>query len=305
MRNIAILTKKDAEKILSINRNTSNPGPKKPLFLGPEKQSAFLGHPLVLLSLDLGNTQEKILINQKEKFALIRGEKIGFDQLKKTKEETFYTIVDGKVLAIEMFGEETNLYYKLKPTSDWPTIMLSSVPMHRFKTISPKTSAELMVKEISPVKGIVLDCCCGLGYTSILEAQKIECEKVIVFEKDENVLELAKYNPYSDELFTNKKINLTKGSVYEEIKKIESKSIDRVLHDPPTTSFGKELFSLDFYFELYRVLKSGGILYHYCPNPGKTKGTEYWPTVQKMLIKAGFKDAEYHKESSGIRATKK
>lgn len=301
MRKFAILTKKDAEKIIffkqigKIQENSKT----------SQNNTSFPGQSFLLMSLDLGKTQEKIFINSEEKFALIRDEKVAFDELKKTKEETFYTIVEGKVLAIEMFGSETNLYYKLKPTADWPTIMLSSVPMHRFKTVSPKTSAELMVKEISPVKGIVLDCCCGLGYTSIIEAKNENCEKVIVFEKDENVLKLAEYNPYSDELFTNKKINLTIGSVYDEIKKIESNSIDRILHDPPTTSFGKELFSSEFYAQLYRVLKIKGILYHYCPNPGKTKGTEYWPTIQKMLIKNGFADATYDKESSGIRATKK
>lgn len=288
MPKFAILTKKDAEKVISFKGNTSNPG-----------------HPAFLMSFDLGKTEEPVLINQKEKFAIIREQKIDFNEFKKTKEETFYTIVEGKLLAIEMFGEDTNLYYKLKPTADWPTIMLSSVPMHRFKTISPKTSAELMVKEISPVVGTVLDCCCGLGYTSIIEAKKEACEKVIVFEKDENVLKMAEYNPFSDELFTNKKINLIHESVYEGIKEIKSNSIDRILHDPPTTSFGKELFSLEFYLELYRILKSKGILYHYCPNPGKTKGTEYWPTIQKLLIKAGFTNAEYHKESSGIHATKK
>lgn len=288
MPQFAILTKKDAEKVLSFKGDM-----------------LFPGHTQLSLSFDLGKTTEPVLVNQKEKFALIREQKIDFSELKKTKEETFYTIVEGKVLAIEMFGEDTNLYYKLKPTIDWPTIMLSSVPMHRFKTISPKTSAELMVKEISPVCGVILDCCCGLGYTSIIEAQKEACEKVIVFEKDKNVLKMAEYNPYSDELFTNKKINLIHDSVYEGIKEIKSNSVDRILHDPPTTSFGKELFSLEFYLELYRVLKSKGILYHYCPNPGKTKGTEYWPTIQKLLIKAGFKDAEYNKESSGIRATKK
>ena len=288
MPQFAILAKKDAEKILSTKANSS-----------------FPGHTLVSLSLDLGKSEEKIQIDFEKKIVLIRDEKVSFDELKKTKKETFYTIVNSKVLAIELFGEDTNLYYKLKPTKDWPTIMLSSVPMHRFKTISPKTSAELMVKEISPIKGTILDCCCGLGYTSIIEAQKSNCEKVIVFEKDEHVLEMAKYNPFSNELFTNKKINLIKESVFEGIKKLEHNSIDRILHDPPTTSFGKELYSIDFYLQLYRVLKPNGILYHYCPNPGKTKGTEYWPTIQKMLIKSGFKNAKYHKESSGIRAIKK
>ena len=284
----AILTKKDAEKILSTKTNTSFPG------------QTFL-----LLSLDLNKTQEKIFVDSKEQIVLIRGEKIKFKELEKTKEETFYTIIDGKVLAIELFGEDTNLYYKLKPTLDWPTIMLSSVPMHRFKTISPKTSAELMVKEISPIKGVVLDCCCGLGYTSIIEANQKDCEKVIVFEKDEHVLEMAKYNPFSEELFTNPKIKLFIKSVVEEIKKIENNSIDRILHDPPTTSFGKELYSIEFYRELHRVLKSKGLFYHYCPNPGKTKGTNFWPTVEKMLKKSGFVNISYHPESSGLVATKK
>lgn len=288
MAKFLILTKKDAEKLISHTKNTSNPG-----------QISFS------LSFDLGKTVEPVLIDEKDKIVSIRGEKIKLEDFKKLKEETFYTIEDGKVLAIELFGSETNLYYKLKPTADWPTIMLSSVPMHRFKTISPKTSAELMVKEISPIKGIVLDCCCGLGYTSIIEASKEACEKVIVFEKDENVLTMAKYNPFSDELFENKKIELIHESVFDGIKKMKSNSVDRILHDPPTTSFGKELFSIEFYLELFRVLKPQGILYHYCPNPGKTKGTEYWPTIEKLLKKSGFTNTEYHKESSGIRAVKK
>jgi predicted methyltransferase len=298
MHSFAIFTKKDAEKLLSCITTPSN-SKKHP------NNTSFLGHTSILLSLDLGKTTEKIEINSEEKIALIRGEKISFKEFEKTKEETFYTIIQGKVLAIELFGNETNLYYKLKPTKDWPTLMLSSVPMHRFKTISPKTSAELMVKEISPVKGIVLDCCCGLGYTSIIEANFEACEKVIVFEKDPNVLEIAKYNPFSEELFSNKKINLNKGSVYAGIKKIESNSVDRVLHDPPTVSFAKELYSLEFYDELYRILKPNGILYHYCPNPGKTKGTEFWPVLEKMLKKSGFENVKYNPLSSGIRAVKK
>ncbi|MFA6268210.1 MAG: RsmD family RNA methyltransferase [archaeon] len=278
--NKAILTKKEAEKALNAQK---------------------VGHSFVLLSLDLGKTTEKVFL--KENKIIIRDEEISVKELEKIKENTCYVIEENKLLAVELFSQETNLYYKLRPTSDWPTIMLSSVPMHRFIHIGPKLHAELMVKEISPVKGKVLDTCCGLGYTSILEAQK-DCEEVIVFERDENVLEIAKYNPYSEELFTNKKIKLHKQDVFEGVQKLQKNYFDRILHDPPTVSFAKDLYSPFFYEELLRILKPNGILYHYCPNPGKTKGKEFYLTIIKQLTKVGFSECKYNEKSSGITAKK-
>jgi len=275
----AILTKEGVTKILNAQK---------------------LGHSFVLVSLDLGKSVEKV--NLEKNFVIIRGQKINFSELKKVKENTLYTIEDDSLKSIDFFSQETNIFYKLTPTKDWPTLTFSSVPMHRFKTISPKLSAELMVKEISPIQGIVLDTCCGLGYTSILEAKT--AEEVIVFEKDENVIRIAEYNPYSEELFTNKKIKLKQESVLEGIKLLKKDSFDRILHDPPTVSFEKELYSKEFYSELFRVLKPKGIIYHYCPNPGKTKGTEFFPSIIKHLKETGFRNCEHHKESSGIRATK-
>ena len=258
------------------------------------------GHSFVLVSLDLGKSTEKVLLEKE--FVSIRSQKIAFPELKKVKENTLYAVEDTTLKSIDFFSPKTNLFYKLTPTKDWPTVMFSSVPMHRFKTVSPKKSAELMVGEITPVLGRVLDTCCGLGYTSILEARS--AKEVVVFEKDENVLRIAEYNPHSEELFTNKKIKLRQEDVFEGIKSLESNSFDRILHDPPTTSFAKELYTKEFYKELFRVLKPKGKIYHYCPNPGKTKGTEFFPSIIKHLTEAGFKNCEHHKESSGIRAEK-
>jgi predicted methyltransferase len=280
----AVLTKNDADRILKAQK---------------------LGQTQVLLSFDLGLTQEKAIIHQKEALVEIRGEKVELQKFKKCKEDTLYALVGGSLLSVDLFGEDTNLFYKLKPTKDWPTIMLSSVPMHRFRHVSPKEDTETKIDEIKPVVGTVLDTCCGLGYTSICSAREINSKKVIVFEKDKNVLEIAKYNPHSEELFTNKKIQIITEDVFIEIKNLKSESFDRIVHDPPTTSFAPLLYSTEFYKELFRVAKKGAIIYHYCPNPGKTKGTEFWPTIQKKLETVGFSEVKYHEKSSGIRALKK
>ena len=280
--NFAILTKKDAEKIIS---------------------SQKLGHSWAEASFDLGKTLSRIKIKNKKPILIETA--IEISELAKLKEDTCYAFEEGELKPIQFFAPNTNIFYKLKPTKDWPTLTLSSVPMHRFKTVSPKLSAELMVKEISPIKGKILETCCGLGYTSILSAQKEACEEVTVFEIDENVLRIAEYNPYSEELFTNNKIKLIKQDVFEGIKKLQNNYFDKILHDPPTISFAKQLYSDEFYKELFRVLKKGGVLYHYCPNPGKTKGLEYYPTLIKLLTRCGFSECKHHPESSGVVAKKK
>ncbi len=252
-------------------------------------------------SLNLGKSKTKIVV--RNGFFEVLGQRVEIRKLERLKENTIYTIEEEKVLAVELFSEKTNLYYKLRPTKDWPTLMLSSVPMHRFVSASPKESATRMVELIKPVKGKVLDTCGGLGYTAIISANS-GAGKVICYEIDESVLEMAKYNPYSKELFENEKIELRHESVLEGIKNLPNESFDRIIHDPPTMSFAKELYQKEFYDELFRVLKKGGKLYHYAPNPKKTKGAEFWKTIIKILTKSGFANADYVKTASGITAQK-
>jgi predicted methyltransferase len=256
------------------------------------------------ISTDMGKT--KTLVTKEENHVEIKGHKLQLKELEKLKESTIYFLEinenqeENRLLAVELFSTETNLYYKLKPTSNWPTLTLSAVPMHRFKHMGPKEDTESKIKEIKPVKGIVLDTCCGLGYTAIMESQEKDCERVDCFERDKNVLAIAKYNPYSNELFTSKKINLKLESIFEAIKKIHNNYYDAVIHDPPTVSFAPELYTTEFYINLHRILKNGARGYHYCPAPGKTKGNTIHDSLIKRLIKVGFKNVEYHESSSGI-----
>jgi predicted methyltransferase len=294
---IAVLTKMEAEKAIKafeVQKKQKN----------HENLTQFPGHFFKWMSFDLGITSEKVEMDSKNNQLNVRGEWINFFELEKMKKEKIYALIGKKFFVAELFDEKTNLYYKLKPTGDWPTVTLSSVPMHRFKHFSPKESAELMVKSIFPVSGTILDTCAGLGYTSILCANLTNCVKVITFEKDNNVLELAKFNPFSEELFSNKKIELHKESVFEGVKKISDCSIDGIIHDPPTVSFAPDLYSKEFYKELFRVLKPNKLIYHYCPNPGKTKGKEFWRSIKKRLAETGFKNINYLEKSSGIAAEK-
>ncbi|MEK6958945.1 MAG: methyltransferase [archaeon] len=274
-----ILTQKEAQSILK----------------GEKRGSAFV-------SLDLGKTKTEVKIENGEVF--LEETKVSLKELNKAKEHTCYTVENGELKSIELFSPETNLYYKLWFEKDWPTVMLSSVPMHRWKNTTPKNHALSIVNEIHPVKGRVLDTCCGLGYTATIAA-KNGAESVDTFERDENVLAIAKYNPWSSELFLGARIKIHPEDVLDGIKKFSDKTFDRIIHDPPTPSFSPELYEAKFYENLFRVLKNRGILYHYCPAPGKTKGKEFWVGVKRKLEEAGFSNVSYHERSSGIRALKK
>ncbi len=271
-----ILTKKEADRIISKKEGAAS------------------------ISLDLGISSAAVLV--KDGFVSIQQQKIPLSALEKIKENACYVLEDNSLKQIAFFSDETNLYYKLLPTQNWPTITLSSTPMHRYSTILPKKDTELKIKEISPVKGVILDTCCGLGYTAILSSKN--AEKVYTFEKDKNVLRIAEFNPYSIGLFSNEKIEIRQKNIFEEISQFEDSFFDRIIHDPPTFKYSPELYSKEFHAELYRVLKKGGILYHYCPCPQKTKERKFYPRILTQLKEAGFKKAEYHEASSGIRALK-
>lgn len=254
----------------------------------------------LLISLDLNLTNREII--KLNKILIIDNYKIPLGSFENLKENFVYLIEDNKLRKIEIFSPETNLYYKLLPTKDWPTFTLSSTPMHRHTHLSPKEDTMLKIKEIAPVSGNVLDTCCGLGYTAIMAAKT--ADMVYTFERDENVIYLAKLNSYSQDVFTNKKIELFFEDVCLGIKKFQSESFDRIIHDPPTLKRAPELFSRVFQSELYRVLKKEGIIYHYTPLPGKTKGKKFYKSIVRNLKEIGFRRVEFHGKSLGVRAVK-
>lgn len=204
---------------------------------------------------------------------------------------------------IAFFGEKTNRYYRLFSTKDLPCLDISGIRMHCVD-IGVKKSIESMVQSLAPLKGKILDCCTGLGYAAIMLAQEPHVQKVFSFEKDENVLRIAKQNQFSSRLFSNKKIVLENKNILEAIKDFPDASIDAILHDPPRFSIARELYGSEFYSQLFRVLKSGGKLFHYTGTPGEKKGQDFPASIQKRLEAIGFKKVKLSENVAGLVAEK-
>jgi len=165
-------------------------------------------------------------------------------------------------------------YYKLEGIP--PVLWIDGVKMQEG---NPVMRAREKARE---ARGRVLDICTGLGYTAIAAAGR--AEEVITVEKDPNVLLLARFNPWSRELFLNPKIKIIQADATEVIKELRYK-FDFVIHDPPRFSMAGELYSLKFYTRLFRLLRRGGGLYHYVGNP---RGGRIRRGVKQRLVEAGF-----------------
>lgn len=198
------------------------------------------------------------------------------------------TGINGSTDEIKFFSEKTRKFYRLIKTGTWPYLEVSGIRMHRADTVDPKTDAFLKVKALGKIYGVILDCCTGLGYTAILAAKMKNVRKVITIEKDENVILIAKQNPFSKDLFNNKKIELIIGDAFWEVRKFNDGFFNFIIHDPPRISIAPELYSLDFYRQLFRVLKDNGRILHYVGRPGVRQGKNYLRGIIERLRLAGF-----------------
>jgi len=120
------------------------------------------------ISLDLNISKSKIKINN-DSFIFPDNEKLDETQLKKPikDDKSCFLVKDNSLLKIQLFSDETNKFYKLVPTIDAPTIEISGIRMHVTKIMTPMEDTKRKIEAISPIKGIVLDTCMGLGYTAI------------------------------------------------------------------------------------------------------------------------------------------
>ncbi len=191
-------------------------------------------------------------------------------------------------------------YYKLLKTSGWPTIQIDGVQMHRISRFTPEVDALKKVEVLNPKPAsLVLEICTGLGYTTIF-LLKHNC-RVITIEKDENVIYIAKNNPYSKPLFDNLtdqqipclgKARLILGDATEIIKTFEDEYFEYILHDPPKFNIAEELYSYEFYKDLYRVLKPKGKILHYVGSPQKRSNKNIVGNIIRRLKEVGFKKVE-------------
>jgi len=238
-----------------------------------------------VVSLDL-NISKTIVKRVGDEFYLPNGDVIEKEDLEyiARHKNHIYMYEEGKFY--DLIVREPK-FYKLVPTKTAPTVEISGIRMHRTKDLDPWEDSKRKVSKIN-VNGVVLDTCAGLGYTAIW-ARKMGARRVISVEKDENIIFLASLNPWSKEFFRDPDIELIRGDVFYVVKFIKNESIDAIIHDPPRISLAGELYSQEFYRELYRILKPGGWLYHYVGSPGaKYRGKNYLRGVMLRLSRAGF-----------------
>jgi predicted methyltransferase len=215
------------------------------------------------------------------------------------KKEQRVFILEGN--AIRAAERRDTHYYKLVPTDGAPTVEIDGVKMHRSKGIDPFDDAKEKAQEVVKAGHRVLDTCGGLGYTAIW-ALRLGAREVVSVEYDENIQELRRENPWSQELY-NPRIELVSADVFEYIKTLGSDAFDSILHDPPRFSFAGELYGEDFYRQLHRVLVRGGGLFHYTGTPYIVRrGNIFLANAAKRLQSAGFSKVLPRERILGVKA---
>lgn len=251
------------------------------------QEAAQVGEKEIETSLDLGLTQTKVKLISSG--LLIGKKKIEFPHLREG-DNSAYLLVKSKLEKAQFFSSETNMLYKLIPTSYRPILQCSGTSMHKKEFVDRIEAAQLT--------GKVLDAGTGLGYTAIAAAKT--AEEVITIEKDKNVIMMAKYNPYSQELFSQKNIKRLKGNIVQKITAFPDEEFDFIIFDAGTPKSSDDFFSLKNYQQAYRVLKRSGRLYHYLPKHHLQRGRDFGGEVIERMRRAGFKLVERKVEESYV-----
>lgn len=179
-------------------------------------------------------------------------------------------------------------YYKLRSVGEGlaPTLEISGIHMHNIQNIDPWNDAKRKVEKLGLRRGsLVLDICTGLGYTA--SHAVLRGAIVVTIEKDRAVLEMAELNPWS-RLLAHPNVTVLLGDAFEVLEELPEQLFDAAVHDPPRFALAGELYSLEFYKRLRRVLKRGARVFHYTGWPGKHRGLNVQAGVARRLRAASF-----------------
>jgi len=253
------------------------------------------------MSIDLGLSYVEVILGERG-VRLPGGYELGWSELEKIAADPngcFLLTSDGPE-RIQRYSDRTERFYSLMPTAAAPTLLNAGFPMHRIKALDPWRDTTLKVRCLRPVFGVVLDTATGLGYTAI--QLSASADKVITVELDAAVLEIARVNPWSRDLFGNERIEVTEADVLELISEFPDRFFDRIMHDPPSFALAGELYSASFYRELHRALKPRGRLFHYIGDFASPTGRRVLRGVMRRLADAGFGYVKKRAEAFGVLA---
>jgi predicted methyltransferase len=261
------------------------------------------GEPACPVSLDLNLTTGEAALGP-DGVTLPGGALLPWEQAEQiaASENRCFVLEGGQLEPIQFFSETTHWPRSLMPTENAPTMLVAGLPMHRIKGVDPYQDTRRKIKAASPVVGRVLDTATGLGYTAIQAART--AEEVITVELDPTSLQIARLNPWSADLFDDPRITQIVGDVWDAVEEMADDTFSCIIHDPPTFSLAGELYSTDFYTELYRVLRRKGRLFHYVGDPASKSGANVTRGVVRRLGEAGFTRVKRRPEAFGVLALK-
>jgi len=257
----------------------------------------------VQISLDLGISTVTVQLGTNG-VQLMPGQLFSWEGVKSIADSasSCFVIKNGVAQSIQFYSEDTQRLYSLYPTSGTPSMLVSGIPMHRIKDTDPQQDTLEKIRSIKPVVGQVLDTATGLGYTAIQAARL--AEHVTTIELDPAVLQVCRLNPWSQELFDNPKITQLIGDSFDVVAGMDSGSFTRVIHDPPVISLAGDLYSTDFYKELWRVMRNKARLFHYVGDPESKSGRIITSGVMRRLEQAGFRQLSRAPKAFGVVAIK-
>ncbi len=235
-----------------------------------------------------------IFVFEPKKAKVISGTWLGKPELG----NRLYAIVGSKLLPLEVRSDH---YFTLRAREVYghPILEIDGVHMHSILS-DPWADAVRRVSVAKIRKSMkVLDTCTGLGYTAIAAIER--GAEVITVEVRKEVLTLAEWNPWSEDL---KKATIILGDIRKVIKSFDNERFDRIIHDPPAFTLSGELYSRELYKEFIRVLKPGGILFHYTGETGRRRGIDVMRGVMERLREVGFEEVRKVPKAQGVIAKK-
>jgi predicted methyltransferase len=252
----------------------------------------------VTISLDLGRTRTELTLT-KDALLLPDAARLPLEDLRKlrTKPEDCWVLTERGLQKIYIFDPEARRYYKLyQPRPDWaPTVVINNAPMHVIGECPPTEDAERKLQAVLAQCGArgrlggfrALDTCFGLGYTAAA-LRRHGAASVLSCEVDRHVLKMADWNPWSADALESPAVRVLPEDARHVLARTEPERFDVVIHDPPTLSLAGEMYADAVLSELFRVLRPGGVLYHYTGSPGGRLGRDVPGKLAGRIRAAGF-----------------
>ena len=276
----------------------------------PRKVPTFSGFNLQqLLSKDSGTYSLDGSLGKRELYVSVRiardniyidNIKISRDLIRELKKRRLYAIESNNIKPLVEVKDNILYQLVLFEGCRTPTLEISGIHMHRVVVDPLFEDSFTKVRVLNPKpRKKVLEICTGLGYSTYWLLKR-KCY-VVSIEKNETVLKLAEYNPWSSHL---ENVDIILGDATQAIYDFDADSFDYIFHDPPRFSLAPELYSQDFYEQLFRVLKPRGKIFHYTGTPGEKRGKYLAKGVAERLRQCGFWRVKYAESAKGILAEK-